>query len=341
MVLQQYFSNLIICIILEAKECKLITQEVKKKQVIKTFQTLFENPNEDKLDDKIIAFLEQKRKEYCDIYITILANSSGQGAIHGTEAKDFNLHSVDTKNILKISVDEKWSAYISHIDFKWLKGIFEPFDIDLMYSPFVLLNHCLQEEKPTNIPTLYIYNQKDSFAIAVFENGVLEFGEFFKTQQNPIANELQFSQDWSEAEEEEGLEHLIDEENTEEESIEEYESLDDLDDELNADFDNEDFLNEEIGTDFEDENSGNPEDSISSLSKDMLMYEYLTKAIHDFYNDSIKQRDFISDIVIFDNDELSDTFIRMIQDELFMTVNIKHVDTLKLMSDMAKRDLGL
>lgn len=344
--LQQYFPNLFVVIVLEAGVCRLLGRVVKNRQIVKTFETIFDNPSEDKIDEKVITYLEEKKREYHNIYTALYSNSIGQGAINGTENKDYKYHSVDISNVTKVNMENGWSTYISYIDLKWAKNMFEPFGLDLLYSPFVLLGKCVEADEPRDKPTLYIYNHEDSFAVGVFEKHTLIFGAFFKTRQSQIQTDIKFSQDWSEAEEEKGIDNLVDLESINDNShseLDEYENLDDLDDTLddNIDFDldSNDVIEDNI--DDLDHSFDNAEESMSLLGRDMSMYKYLVNAIKDFYGDSRYNHNFIDDIIIFDNHEITEAITSMIQEELLMSVKIKKVKTLELMCDLAREDIGL
>ncbi len=339
-VLQRYFSNLIVCVILEAKECRLIAQEVKKGRVLKTYKTVFENKNQEKLDKKIIEYLERKKKEYCDVYLCVLSNSLGQGAIEGTSAKEFSSHTVDIKNVKKTSIENSWSAYISYIDFKWLKGLFEPFSPDLMYSPFVMLHRCIKKHKIPQEPILYLYIHEDNFAVGVFRQTHLLFGAFYKTEFSQDDDAIKFSNDWSLAKEESGLETVL--QNDDLEELDELNDLDDsLDDELDFDLEDDNILDKKLKEELGDEEDIDPEASISLLSRDMLMYKHLKSAIDEFYQNPIYKHNFLSRVVIFNNHELSDTFVKTVQNELFMSVDVHQVNSLEIMAKMAKEDLRL
>lgn len=346
--LQRYVSNLFLLVILEAGVCRLLGRVVKNGEVIKTFETIFDNPDDDKIDDKVIAYLKDKKDEYYDIYTALYSNSVGQGAISGTENRDYEYYSVDVKNVTRINLENDWSAYISYIDLKWAKNMLNPYELDLLYSPFVLLSECVKKSEPKDKPILYIYNHEDSFAVGIFKKYTLIFGAFFRTRKSIIDIAGKFEQDWSEAEEEKGIDNLVDLDSVKEphhEEVEEYESLDDLDDTLdeNIDFDLEsnDAIEDNIDDSALEQSFDNAEESMALLGRDMAMYNYLVNAIKDFYGDTHYKHDFIEDVIIFDNHEITEALITMIEGELLMNVKVEKIKTLELMYNLARKDLGL
>lgn len=357
--LQRYFSNLFVAIVVEANVCKLLGKVVKNREVIKTFQTVFDNPDEENIDSKVIKYLQSKEKEYNNVYTALYLDSIGQGAINGVSVKEFEKYSVDIKNINYVHVENLWSAYASYIDVKWAKGMFEPLSLDLLYSPFLLLFECIkkQETLPT-APILYIYSHEDSFAIGVFRETHLLFGAFFKitTDKDELLDDMSDIEDWEEAKEEIGIENLkeIDtfednkrginletvDELTDMEDLEDLEDLDDLEENFDIDEEHEAF-EEEYNAHVDEQQAYDPASSIELFGKDMKMYRYLTSSIKEFYQDPIYEHVFIEKIIVFDNHKISDGIKSMIESELFMEVSTHQVDTLDILCDLAIKDVPL
>lgn len=345
--LQRYLPNLFVAIIVEAGACRLLGKVIKNKKVIKTFETVFDNPNEEKIDSKVIKYLQDKEEEYHNMYVALYLSSIGQGAIAGVNKQDFENYSVDIKNVNYVKLEDSWSVYASYIDVKWARSMFEPMRLDLLYSPFIILSHCIQKQKNIDTkPTLYIYNHEDSFALGVFEKTKLLFGAFFstKTSEDELIDDIDMVEDWEEAEEEEGVENLVELDNlTADDTLEEFSDLEDLEDLNDID---KNFDMEEEHENFEREYSENKEerDAASSLElfgRDMKMYKYLTSAIREFYGDTTYQHTFLDNIIIFDNHETSGAVRGMIENELFMKVEVHKVKTLDILCDLAIKDIPL
>lgn len=350
--LQRYLPNLFVAIIIEANMCRLLGRIIKNDTVVKTFETVFENPDEEKIDPKVIKYLQSKESECHNIYIALYLDSIGQGAIAGVEKQDFEKYSVDIKNVSYVTLEQTWSAYASYIDVKWAKNMFEPVSLDLLYSPFIILYHCIKNQKDIKAkPILYIYNHEDSFALGVFENTKLLFGAFFRTKTNEddIIEDIDMVEDWEEAQEETGIENLVELDNiTTEDEMEGFSDLEDLEDIENLDEIDENFDIEEEHENFQKEYDENEADSkhdaASSLElfgRDMKMYKYLTSAIKEFYQDTAYEHTFLDTIVIFDNHNMSDAIKSMIEHELFMEVRVHKVKTLDILCDLAIKDTPL
>ena len=357
--LRRYFSNLFVSVILEDGQCHLMGRVLKNGHVIKTFENVFDNKDSDKLDSKVISFLENKEKEYNAMYTAFYLDSLGQGAIAGSDISDFAKHSVDVKNVTYINVEKKnWALYASFIDIKFARTLFSSIPLDLLYSPFILLFHLIKRDGGRKKPTLYMYNHKDSFALGVFKEDSLLFGAFFRTAMNQeVSNDemlnQEFEDNWDNVEEENGVENLIELDDIENDSDDEFgdlddiESLDEMDEHISLEDDDspmfednsfEEPLEEDDGM---EHFSGDAASSMELFGRDMMAFKYIKSSIEEFYQNTNYESDFIEDIVIYDNHSMSKTVLQILESELMMKVEIKDVKTLELMLDVATLDMKL
>jgi hypothetical protein len=195
-----------------------------------------------------------------------------------------------------------------------------------------------------------MYNHQDSFAIGVFKENRLLFGAFFRTSDgasSDVLNDKEFvQQDWDEVQEEKGVENLVQLDETVDED--DYQSLDDLDDLdtmdaiLSEDSDMEQSFDE--GPDeiqIQEQSDIDSEKSIELFGRNMLMYKYLKSSIEEFYHNPRYESDFIEDIVIYDNYEMSQTVFDILENELLVRVELQKIKTLELMIEIGRKDLGL
>lgn len=347
---QRYFSNLFVALTIEDGQCRLLAKVIKNGKFHTTYEAAFDNPYSDQLDPKIIEYIQDKANGCLDVYIIYYLDAMGQGVLPTAKAGEFESFSVDIKHVRQIKVVDSWSIYASYIEINWAQKMFEEIGLDLLYSPFVLLNHCVQKEGFRQKPTLYMYNHKESFAIGIFKENRLLFGAFFRTSDGPSSDVLDdkefVQQDWDEVEEEKGVENLVQLDEVDEE--EDYQSLDDLDDldtmdaVLSDDPDLvQDFDEGPEETQMKDQNDADSEKSIDRFGRNMLMYKYLKSSIEEFYHNPKYESDFIEDIVIYDNYEMSQTVFDILENELLVRVELQKVKSLELMIELAKRDLGL
>lgn len=343
--LQRYFPNLFVAIVLESNTCKLLGKVVKKGQIIQTFETIFDNSEEHKLESKVIKYLQDKEDEYHAIYVSFFLNTAGQGALEGTHVLDFERSNIDVKTINHINIEEDWSSYVTDEDLKLAKDAFAPMELDLLYSPFMLLYHCINSRALEEKPTLYIYNHEKSFTVGIFDKTKLLFGEFFSLEHTAEPQKPEIN--WDEDDEIENLVELEDIKTGDEDiyDLDEYETLGDLEDDLDLQSEKDEILDldgqkilEEIR---KDEILEDKEASIALLGRDMNMYSHLVDAIKEFYKNPRYKHEFIENIIIFDNYDTSEAIVNMIESQLLMNVRVQKVKTLELLCELAIKDMNL
>ncbi len=348
---QRYFSNLIVALTIEGGQCHLLAKVVKNGKTQNSYEAAFDNPEADRLNPKIIEYIQDKAKDCLDLYIIYFLDAMGQGVVPTVNPRDFEKYSVDIEHVHQVKINNSWSLYASCIEINWAQKMFVEIGLDLIYSPFVFLYDCAKKDGFKKKATLYMYNHQDSFAIAIFKEEKLLFGAFFRTSDgsdSQVGDKI-LEQDWDEVEEEKGVKNFL--QLDEEEEEEEYQSLDDLDELADVETMDEN-LSENVN--LEESFDEGPEDSSSQKSKDfdteksielfgrnMLMYKYLKSSIEEFYCNPLYESDFIEDIVIYDNYEMSQTVFDILESELLVRIELQKVKTLELMFEMARKDLGL
>ncbi|ACZ11468.1 hypothetical protein Sdel_0431 [Sulfurospirillum deleyianum DSM 6946] len=344
---QKKFQNLFVSIVLHETECLLYCKVFKNGKIEKSFTKSFLlTPPTEALDKAIENYLVELQDEYRFVYVALLLSTLGQGAIEGTQSVDFNKHHVDISSVHSVSFAKQWSAYASYIEIKWAKNLFSDVGLDLIYSPFVVLNDFIVNEKLRSKPTCYILNCHDFFVIGVFEGKQLHFGAFFKTQSDTSFSHTDDVSDWEHEEQEMGLasdeempELQIEKEDKSEESEElgefgELSELEDIDALPNGDT----FSDVDTRTlgHFSGLDALKEEDiSLELYGRDLLVYKYLKSALEEYYHNPLYVSQFIEEIVIFDGYEISSDFIRQIQDELMMSVEVHKVNVGERICDIA------
>ena len=347
--LRRYFSNLFVALVIEDGTCRLLGRVIKNGRTTKTMEAVFENQDTDRIDEKIVEYLKNKEKEYHGMYVSLLLDSMGQGAIPGIEATDFERYSIDLKHVNHFKMPGNWSIYASYIDVKWVSGMFDFIGLDLLYSPFVMLYKCIEKQGFKERTTLYVYNHQDSFTVAIFKEQKLLFGAFFKTATQDTSMdgaEEEMMDNWEGVEEEKGVENLIelDEMEDEEEfhSLDDLESLDSVEEMVSLDDTASHTFDEgPMGNMDEDLLLDNAESSMALFGRDMIVYKYLKSSIEEFYKNPLYASDFVEDVMIFDNHEMSHTMLGILESELMMRVRVEKVKTLDIMCDLAIKDIAL
>lgn len=341
--IQKKFQNLFVAVILNDSECVLRCKVLKDGTIKKTFSktfTLLEQS--DTLDKNVENYLIALQDEYAFVYTIFLLNSMGQGAFEGDDFKKFN---VDSANVHHLSIKKQWSIYASFIEIKWAKNLFSAVGLDLVYSPFILLNHFVTSQKLKNRPTCYLLNCQDFFILAVFEGEKFHFGAFFKTQHDVAFTHAHTTiNDWEHEEQEEGVSNLqqiatILDDVDNAEDLNDFSPMGDLDDLKTSDSFSDLDDTKTLGH-FQGIDDVRKEDvSLELYGRDILVYKYLKASLEEYYHNPLYRSEFIEEIIIFDGYEISSELIHQLEDDLMMDVEIHKVDVSDRLCDIAIKEV--
>lgn len=266
-------------------------------------------------------------------YIALLNPQPKQGALSGCSH-----HTVedleDITGAKTLCRDEKWLLYSSLRELDTLQAEYKKIGLDFIFSPFSVIEHFFADKIQGGF-ALYALAQKDSFSVAIFENGKLEYAHHYPAhEKNTLV-----------AEDENTMSGFTDEIGEMEESdksisLEDIESLDDLDilDELD-DLSNIEDLDtlDEIAEFSEDEltyeekrvNTSRGEDVKQQMDKfnnDYYRFELIQRTLIRFYGGAHCHDRFVETVYIADAYGSGEDLKRYLEEELFLNVLIRHID---------------
>ena len=342
-IIQKKFQNLFVSVVFNESECTLRCKVVQNDAIKKTFGKTFNIEfSQEALDQNVENYIIALQEEYQFVYIAFLLNSMGQGAIEGYNNASFKKFDVDVQNVHHTSISNLWSVYASHIEIKWAKNIFSEIGLDLIYSPFVILNDFVISQKLKNKPTCYILNCQDFFVLAIFEDRRVHFGAFFKTQNDTSFARSSETNDWESEEKEENITddgELPEIEDIDNDEMSDLADIGDIDDfrsvDSFADVDEVKTLGHFAGI----HNVSQEDSSLELYGRDLLVYKYLKSSLEEYYHNPAYKSEFIEEIIIFDGYEISSDLIRQLEDELMMDVEIHKVDVADRMCDIAIKEI--
>lgn len=314
-VFQKYLSNIFISIVQQGNEWIIYSKVVKNGVLKDKFSKSFDAKEYENIPVKMEEYLDTLQTQYNFAYLALFLESMGQGAFNGTTAVDFEKNSVDMKSVTHFDLNKKWTIYASFIDINWAKKLFKNVGIDFIYSPFIVQYSLIKKQKTKNKPILYMLNHQDSVTITVFDDKNLLFGVYFKvtTDDNLSSGE---EEDWENAQEEEGIENI-----TELDSM----GFEDIKPDEN-----------DLGH-FEGEDAIEDSD-LELFGRDILIYKYLTSSLKEFYKNPLYSSSFIDTVIIYDGYEVSAELIDMIEDELFMDIEMNKIDISETICNMARQE---
>ncbi|MEA2111342.1 MAG: hypothetical protein U9P71_04775 [Campylobacterota bacterium] len=272
-------------------------------------------------------------------YISVLNNSVNQGAIALCENKgamDF----YDISLSKTICVNNSYMLYSSKYDLDKIKSSFKSFGVDFIFSPFTLLTHIFKE-KIDSKAQLYVLIQEDNLTMAVMQKGTLLYGAYDQIENS--ASSADFDDKESEAEEEIVFDLEEDDDAVSIDDLDALDELTDLDDleDLDSIDDLDDFSDEtlEIGEESVEEDSVDDDEVPEDFGEDYHRYKMISKRLQEYYEDSRYDNEFVESVYIAECSESSEDLKRYLEEELFLSVVVRHVELNDFLVDISQEEV--
>ena len=355
--LEKFAPQLFISIILKENENSLKAARYFNGKFTKIVRKNYEDPK------KLFAYLQQIEKGYLSYRTSLFLDNEEQWLVPSLNTEDFE-NFFTTKVSVKSIVLNNARLYTAteHIDY--FEEIFDDKGgLDFLFSPLALLYYCIQKEKLENDKiTLYVYKHGNSLALMackgkniligefkIFEKEIgLELDDFDKANDKIIAddelmqleqetqeqpNEEQASEEQTSQEAEEGQEGEQQQASEEQTGEEQNEQNEEKSKNLSEELSNESSI--EFDLDKEDMGFND----VDSFSNDMEICNYIISSIQKFYNDTRYAGDFIDKLLIFTNEDINQSALGFLEDEIFLTPQVKSLNTLDLMMELMREEL--
>ncbi len=316
-IIQKKFSNIFIAIISEKNEYLLTYIIIKNENIIKKDEKKFSMDENKQLSSDIIEFISSLQKKYKFVYISYLLDSLSQNCLPTCDDKKLKQYNINQKDIVSVCVKKTWMAYASKTDIKWINQKFKPIGLDFTFSSFLLLNNFATNAKQRNKNTLHMQYMENSLTILIFDNKNIVFSAFFKIPYK----EFNFEEDELKLENDEDITSGIELENIESEE-EEFEAFVDI---SKLEEDNFDDDNDILSSAQEDIKSSSIED-LELYGREVIIFKYLQSAIEEYYKSDNYSVAFIDDVIIYNDSNISNDIINMIENDLFLNVEIHKID---------------
>ncbi len=266
-------------------------------------------------------------------YVALLNPQPKQGALSGCSHNAIeDMEDISaTKTLCR---DGKWLLYSSLRELDSLQSEYKKIGLDFIFSPFSILEHFFADKIQGGF-ALYALAQKDSFSVAIFENGKLEYAHHYPAQEkNTLVGEDESSMSGFDI----GITEI--EEDEKRISLDDIESLDDLDilDELDdlgniedldtldeiVDFSEDEptFEEKRINTSRGDDVKG----QMDQFNNDYYRFELIQRTLTRFYDGLNCNNRFVETVYIADGYGSGEDLKRYLEEELFLNVLIRHIN---------------
>jgi len=303
-----------VAVIVEENRCQIKYNVVKNEVLIESRERTFEISSKDKLGKKVTDFLNALQEDHDITYIALFLNTSGQGVIPACDMAQLEAYHIDKESVQAICVDNRFLMYATHIDTKWADGVFQNIGLDLVFSPFLVLDYYMQQEElpsKEGCVVLNILNTSNALTIMITKENQLLYGSFFNVAKD---------------------ENLLYTDYSEEVSLDDDGALDELD------FEDDDELEiEEIGSISDNSNFVNHvlKEQERLTDQDRRIIKYLSAALKEFYSDPLYHGEFIGQAKIYDGAGIDAGIMQYIENELLLdtaAVNISVKDAIIALS---------
>ncbi len=332
-IVQKNFSNIFIAIVSQANEYVIRYIVVKKGKILTTEEKKFPMDEDKKLSSDILEFVLSLEKNYKFVYISYLLDSLGQNCLPTCDESEFSKYHVDKDKILSICVDKKWSVYSLRTDIKWIKDIFEEIGIDFIFSPFLILYNFIHNEKKKRKSNLFILYSENFIALMIFDDDKVIFSAFFRIPHK----EFDFTDEEEELKPEVSENSIegIDLDNIESED-EEFEGFVDI-----TKLDDENDLEEEILESAKEEVNSSSLEDLELYGKEVLIFKFINSAIKEYYTNDLYDSEFLEEVIIYNDSNISNDIITMIESDLFLDVELHSIDIKEEMINMSIKEADL
>lgn len=326
--LERFYRKIFVAVISEENGHDVTVVGMKNKKVLYKEHKYFEDAEPSKA---LFSYIQKFTDQSPLHYIALLNPDSHQGAIEGCSLHDINEEGEDggAKTLCR---NQKWMLYASLRELDNLKARYSRVGLDFIFSPFSIIEHFFADKINGNF-ALYVLAQKDSFSLAFFENGKLEYAHHYLMNPTQMMVEetpaVGFSLDiMHEDEEEKGI------------RLDDIESLDDLDiiDELDDLSDIEDLDGLEDIAEFSEDTMTFEEQRINDsrgrelkeqmgrFNDDYRRFELIQKTLVRFYAGEHCRGRFVETVYIADGYGSGSELKHYLEEELFLNVMIRRID---------------
>lgn len=337
------YQKIFIAIVQDGGAYNIKVVALKQKKLLYKEGKTFEGEN---AFDEMLSYVQKYIDETPLHYIALLNPEHNQGALEGCSLHDI----ADVLNGAKtVCRKQKWLLYSSIRELEGLKKKYAPVGLDFIFSPFSIIERFFADKMSGSI-ALYALAQKDSFTVAFFEEGKLEYAHHYTMHQHDIpvvgddGNVVGFAVGVAEEDEpERGID------------LDDIENLDDLDiiDELDdlSDIEDLDSL-EEIAEFSEDEPTIEEKRSVQlqgdeikgemeRFGDDYSRFELIEKTLARFYTGEHCHNRFIETVYIADAYGSGAELKHYLEEELFLNVLIRRIDLGDEVASLAMSEEGL
>ena len=337
---ESLYNKVFVNIVVDRSKSTVYIELCSKEKVVSSYEEVFQTTS---LDNDMLDFISTYTVESPYHYISILDKSTIQGAIPTCAKNKIGFYE-DVSSVEHKCFDKKWMYYTSQEELYALERSYDKLGIDFIFSPFVLLADFFAD-KINDYTAMYILVEDNYISLSVFEDGKLLFSEHLDLEHTE-SDELLIYED----EDDEDISiDLDDDEGIDLEDIDAIDDLDSLDDfgdieDLDSIEDIDEFaeskdIEEEFHESVTEEEM--PTNEADGFNEDYQRFSLIQSSVNRFYQSEKYDSLFIENVYIADGVGVSHDLKRYLEEEMFLSVYIRHVDLATRVCELAKSEFSL
>jgi len=293
--------------------------------------------NTTKMSEEMLNFITSYTRETPFSYFSFLDMSPSQGAIP-TCSKNRLSYYYDVSASEYKCHDKKWTHYTSKSDLYDIERRYKETGVDFVFSPFSILANFFKDKVDSH-HAMYILVQEAFVSLAVFDNSELLFAQHLDMEKITESDELLIDTSDDILDLEDGIElEDIDVMGTDD-SLDDFSDIEDLDslDEIDEFSENKD-VEEEF---YQEEDAELAESEEDGFNEDYQRFSLIQSSMNRFYKDDKFESKFIENVYIADGVGVSNDLKRYLEEEMFLSVYVRHLELGVEVSELAREEVGI
>ena len=273
-------------------------------------------------EEEFENFIKKSFIENTQTYVSTTINSLAQGCVDSCNHSKYKELSINIDNIKILCIDNKFSIFVGLYELNKTKKDNERFLLDYLFSPFAL-THSFNKKTPNS---LYILTTKMFASILIYEqNNIPKYSNIICFEDLDNHDTPAQSVDNSVDADDSDIEEISDIE-----SIEDIEDIEDIETDIDTTLDDEELQDEtEIDAD-------KLKTEMERTQYEMEIVEFLKNSLKEYYENY--SNNFVENIYLLHNQNISTKFTKIIQDELFLEIKPQQIDLLETINNLAIKE---
>ncbi len=290
-----------------------------------------------KMSEDMLEFISSYTRESPYSYVSVLDMSQSQGAIP-TCSKNRLSYYYDVSASEYKCHDKKWTYYTSKSDLYDIERRYKDTGVDFVFSPFSILVNFFKDKINSHL-AMYILIQEGFVSLGVFDNSELLFAQHLDMEKITESDDLLMEDTDDVLDLDDGIDLEDIDVMDAEDSLDDFSDIEDLDslEEIDEFSDNKD-VEEEFYQESDDELSESEE---TGFNEDYQRFSLIQSSINYFYKDDKYESKFIENVYIADGVGISSDLKRYLEEEMFLSVYVRHLELGVEVSELARREIGL